>query len=70
MAENETVWLTVEQVAKRFEIHPETVRRWIRSGELPVLDLGGTKMGYRIKASDLERFVQERYGPLGKEDAA
>ncbi len=66
MGEYSEVWLTVEQVAERFQISTETVRRWIRAGELPVLDLGGTKTGYRIKDSDLERFIQERYGPLGK----
>ncbi len=59
-------WLTVQDVAKRFQVSEETVRRWIRSGELPVLDLGGPKAGYRIRPHDLDAFMAKRYGPLGK----
>lgn len=59
-------WLTVQQVADTFAVSTETVRRWIRSGELPVLDLGSAKMGYRIRRSDLDAFIAERYGPAGK----
>jgi len=59
-------WLTVEQVAERLAVNPETVRRWIRSGALPVLQLGGPRTGYRINELDLEAFISERYGPVGK----
>jgi excisionase family DNA binding protein len=59
-------WLTVEQVAELLQLNPETVRRWIRGGELPVLDLGGTKAGYRIRRGDLDAFIAARYGPVGK----
>lgn len=67
--EGQERWLTVEQVSALFQITPETVRRWIRAGELPVLDFGGPKAGYRIKQSDLDAFIAERYGSLGKEAA-
>lgn len=59
-------WLTVPDVAKRLIVSEETVRRWIRSGALPVLDLGGPKVGYRIREADLESFLKARYGPVGK----
>ena len=59
-------WLTVPTVAKRLAISEETVRRWIRSGALPVLDLGGPKAGYRIREADLDEFLQSKYGPVGK----
>ena len=62
-------WLTVAEVAERFRVTTETVRRWIRNGELPVLDLGGPKAGYRIKESDLARFIAERYGSPVKDAA-
>ena len=62
-------WLTVEQVADLLQVAQETVRRWIRSGELPVLDLGGPKTGYRIRRDELDRFIQARYGPVGKDAA-
>ena len=63
-------WLTVEQVAELFQVNQETVRRWIRSGELPVLDLGGPRTGYRILRSELDTFIKARYGPVGKGEAA
>ena len=63
-------WMTVEEVAEHFRVSLETVRRWIRAGDLPVLDLGGPKMGYRIRRSDLAAFSERRYGPVGKEIAA
>jgi excisionase family DNA binding protein len=59
-------WLTVDQVAQRFQVDEETVRRWIRKGDLPVLTLGAARAGYRIRAEDLEQFVAERYGRVGK----
>ncbi len=57
-------WLTVAQIAERLQISQETVRRWIRDGQLPVLELGGFKAGYRIREDDLAAFIDERYGPL------
>jgi excisionase family DNA binding protein len=63
-------WMTVDEVAEHFRVSVETVRRWIRAGELPVLDLGGPKMGYRIRRTDLALFAEQRYGPLGKGIAA
>lgn len=59
-------WLTVQEVAEHFRVNEETVRRWIRSGDLPVLELGGPRAGYRIRRSDLDRFTDARYGAQGK----
>jgi excisionase family DNA binding protein len=61
-------WLTVEQVAERLQINPETVRVWIRKGDLPVLDLGSRRMGYRIKQGELDRFIASHYGPVRQDD--
>ncbi|HLI07871.1 MAG TPA: helix-turn-helix domain-containing protein [Ktedonobacteraceae bacterium] len=49
--------LTVEEVAEELRVHPETVRQWIRSGELDAFDTG---RGYRISRPDLEDFIQRR----------
>lgn len=57
-------WLTTAQVAELFQVTEETIRRWIRAGDLPVLDLGGRKGGYRIKRADVDRFIEQRYGPI------
>jgi excisionase family DNA binding protein len=50
---------TVEEVAARLAVHPETVRKWIKNRELPATNLGG-RAGYRISRSALERFLRER----------
>jgi excisionase family DNA binding protein len=56
----EEQWLTVEQVAERLQVHIETVRRWIRSGDLPGVRLG-RRAGYRVKAADLDAFLDKQY---------
>jgi excisionase family DNA binding protein len=49
--------LTVEDAAKKVKVHPETIRGWIRSGELPAVDIGGK---YRIYPEDLDAFLKRR----------
>ena len=51
-------WLTVEEIARELELHRETVRRWVRSGELPGIMLG-RRGGYRVKEADLDQFLQK-----------
>jgi excisionase family DNA binding protein len=63
------LWLTTAEVAERLRVTEDTVRRWIRNGDLPVLNLGGSRAGYRIREADLDAFIAERYGPLGKDAA-
>jgi excisionase family DNA binding protein len=45
--------LTVDEVAGRAKVNPETVRRWIKSGRLPAVKPAGG--AYRIHSTDLER---------------
>ena len=49
--------LRVEQVAERLDISVETVRRWLRSGHLRGVRLGGTKAGWRIPESEVWRLL-------------
>ena len=49
--------LSVQDVADELGINPETVRVWIRSGELVAYSIG---KGYRISHADLEDFIQRR----------
>ena len=49
--------LTVRQVADQIQVNPETLRNWIRTGELDALDIGGV---YRISRADLDDFIQRR----------
>jgi excisionase family DNA binding protein len=49
-------WLTVDQVAERIQLHPDTVRLWLRTGRIK-----GTKLsrraGYRIPETELQRVL-------------
>ena len=53
-------WLTVAEIVEKLRVHENTVRRWLRTGELAGRSFGG-RTGYRIRESDLEA-VMER-GP-------
>lgn len=48
--------LTVNDISERLSVHPETVKRWIKSGVLK-----GNKecrrLGYKVKINDFEEFL-------------
>ena len=48
--------LTVPEVAAALQVHVETVRRWLRTGQLRGRNLGG-RSGYRVPRAELRRFV-------------
>ncbi len=56
-------WLTVDDISKGLKVHPQTVRRWLRTGELHGV-LMGDKAGYRVHPDDLDIFLRNRgYSP-------
>jgi len=60
-------WFTVEEIVDLLKVHEQTVRRWLREGELRGVLLG-RKAGYRIRESDLEVFLEARdtWSEVGK----
>ena len=54
MTTDNELW-TVEQVAAYLQLHPETIRRWIRAGKLAAVRLGSNRAGLRIHESDVTR---------------
>ena len=56
----EPEWLLVDEVAERMRVSVETVRRWIKSGDLAAFAAGGGRGGYRIRRDDLEAFIERR----------
>jgi excisionase family DNA binding protein len=44
-----------EEAAKALGVHKETIRQWLRSGQL-----GGVKVGrlWRVRERDLQKFLQ------------
>ena len=55
----EQTTLTVDQVAKRLKVNEQTVRRWLREGELQGVAFGG-RTGWRISEADLQAFWDAR----------
>jgi excisionase family DNA binding protein len=53
----ESSLLTVEDVAARLSVKPDTVRRWLRQGRLRGVLPGGRRLGYRVPIAELERFA-------------
>jgi excisionase family DNA binding protein len=52
-------WRTVAEIVDELSVHEQTVRRWIREGQLRAYNFGG-KTGYRIKTEDFEAFLEAR----------
>jgi excisionase family DNA binding protein len=52
--------LTVTEVSERLKIDEETVRRWLRRGDLIGIRLGGGRSGWRVEPAELARFVQSK----------
>ncbi len=49
--------LTIDQVAAELQLHPDTIRRYIREKRLKAVRVGGTAL--RIRRSELDRFIRE-----------
>ena len=56
---DDTRWRTVAEIVDELRVHEQTVRRWIREGQLRAYNFGG-KTGYRIKEEDFETFLETR----------
>lgn len=53
-------FLTVAEVAARLGIDERTVRRWILSGRLPAVQLGGPRAPVRIPSDELRAWLEAR----------
>lgn len=60
--------MTPEEAAKELKVAPETLRRWLRSGEFKAAK---TPAGWRISEQDMHRFLATRHTgqPDDDEDA-
>jgi len=47
--------LSVPKVSRDYEVHENTVRGWIRSGQLPAVKIGPRMI--RVRRTDLEQFL-------------
>ena len=46
---------TTDEAAELLKVHPETVRNWIRRGDLVAIKIGRQ---WRVKRADLERIAE------------
>lgn len=51
--------MSVEEVATQLDVTEETVRRWLRNGDLRGIRLS-RKAGWRIREADLQAFLDKR----------
>ena len=49
-------FLTTDEVAKLLQVDPESVRRYVRRGDLKAVKLGGKFI--RIEKEDLNKFIE------------
>lgn len=61
-------WYSVQDLVERLGVHEQTVRRWIKSGELTAYALGD-RAGYRIAPEDLQAFLDVRRVQADGDDA-
>lgn len=54
---NEETWLSISEAAKQLEVHPRTLRRYIRDGKLNVLRLSHQVV--RVRVEDIEAFLDD-----------
>jgi excisionase family DNA binding protein len=56
---SEQILLTVEQVAREFQLSPQTIRNWIHGGALPAVKVGHV---YRVKREDVDAMILRHQG--------
>ena len=53
-------FMTKEEVAKYFRVHPRTVERWLKDGGLKGYKLGESKTSlWRIPKSEVKKFLDK-----------
>ena len=57
--------MTPEEVAKALKVTPETIRKWLRNGELTGAN---TPAGWRVTPADIDAWMEKHRRPV-KPDA-
>lgn len=61
-------FLTVTEAARLLRVHPETLREWLRAGELRGLRLGHGRGVWRVPSAELERLQAREPAPTRRPD--
>jgi excisionase family DNA binding protein len=54
--------LVLDEVSQRLGVSVYTLRLWLREGRLPGFRMGGSKLGWRVREADLDRFIERLAG--------
>lgn len=54
--------LTIKQIAEETGLNEKTIRRWIKSGELPFVGYDLFRRRYLVARADLDAFIAKRTG--------
>jgi excisionase family DNA binding protein len=55
MATEVEKWSSIEDVAEHIQVHKDTVRLWIKKGEIPAHKMGKQ---WRFKISEIDEWIQ------------
>ena len=53
--------LDVKKVARELEVTPQTVKKYVRAGILPMIKLNGTTSPYKISEQRFQRWFDEEW---------
>ena len=53
-AENEK-WSSIEEIAEHLQVHKDTIRLWIKKGDIPAHKLGRL---WRFRISEIDEWIQ------------
>ena len=59
--------MTVDDAAELLAVHPQTIRKWVRKGEITGAD---TPAGYRFTPADIETWLAKHRRPAPRPDSA
>jgi excisionase family DNA binding protein len=55
MSAEKEKWTSIEEIAEHIQVHKDTIRIWIKKGEIPAHKIGKQ---WRFKISEIDEWVQ------------
>ena len=55
MATENEKWSTIEEISEHIQVHKDTIRNWIKKGEIPARKIGKQ---WRFKISEVDEWIK------------